>query len=150
MHKVQFSNGVVGYDRRWGRPMRRRDFVTLLGGGAVAWSLAARSQPADRIARVGFFRADGSVPPFWTAALLALSILAAPSVPHAQQSGKIWRIGIIAALSPVPFMRSVVYPPLIMACATPATKRAAMSCSSSDPLRDILSGYQVSLRNWWR
>ena len=50
--------------------MRRRDFVTLLGGGAVAWSLAARSQPADRIARVGFFGADPSVPPFWTQAFI--------------------------------------------------------------------------------
>ena len=49
-----------------------------------------------------------------TAVLLALSILAAPSVPHAQQSGKIWRIGIIGALSPVPFMRSNTYPPLII------------------------------------
>ena len=43
--------------------IRRRDFVILLGGGAaVAWPVAVRAQPVDRIARVGFFGADRSVP----------------------------------------------------------------------------------------
>jgi putative ABC transport system substrate-binding protein len=42
--------------------MRRREFVTLLGGGAVAWPVVARAQPADRIARIGFFGAGPSDP----------------------------------------------------------------------------------------
>ena len=44
--------------------MRRRNFITLLGG-AAAWPLLAHAQQPDRVRRIGVFTALAADDPEW-------------------------------------------------------------------------------------
>ena len=57
--------------------IRRREFVLTLGGAAAVWPLTARSQPAERVRRIGVlmsFSADNSEAPGRAAHLRRVSV----------------------------------------------------------------------------
>jgi len=57
---AQSQNYLAAHYGRGSDRIRRRDFVTLIGGAAAAWPLAARRQQPNQIARIGYLSQESA------------------------------------------------------------------------------------------
>jgi putative tryptophan/tyrosine transport system substrate-binding protein len=76
--------------------MKRREFITLVGGTAAAWPLAARAQRGEPVRRIGILLSSGAGDPQfqgWVAAFLQALALAGWTVGHNVRIDIRWATG---------------------------------------------------------
>jgi putative ABC transport system substrate-binding protein len=123
--------------------MRRREFITLLGGAAAAWPLMARAQQAGKLPTIGYFGASAAVSesPWTTAFVQRLRELGwieghTIAIEYRWAEGRVERAAEIAA----EFVRQKV--DVIVTTATPPTI-AAKHATSVIPIVFAVAGDPV-------
>jgi putative tryptophan/tyrosine transport system substrate-binding protein len=104
--------------------MRRREFITLLGGAAAARPLAARAQQADRMRRLGVLRSADAGDPKGKAQLFAfteeLAVLGWADGPNLRMEIR-WGGGNVNRASVFAKELVALQPDVILAQGTPVT-----------------------------
>jgi putative tryptophan/tyrosine transport system substrate-binding protein len=115
--------------------MKRRAFITLLGGAAAGWPLAARAQQAGKVMRVGFFgpglTASSTIAPYqaFLAQLRELGLNEGQNIAVVYQNVDDPRGPFVAA---VDLMRS--RPDLIVAAGPEVALQAVVGASVTVPI----------------
>jgi putative ABC transport system substrate-binding protein len=106
------------------RHTRRRAFITLLGGAAVAWPLAARAQQGERMRRIGVLRSADAGDPKGKAQLFAfteeLAVLGWADGPNLRMEIR-WGGGNVNRASVFAKELVALQPDVILAQGTPVT-----------------------------
>ena len=138
--------------RRQGEPMldiRRREFITLLGGAAAAWPLAAGAQQTSKPARIGFLGPSLNNPPpvayyqAFLARLRELGFRDGENLSAEYQSFDYPRGPFVAAAE---LMRS--QPDLIVALGPEVSLQAVVGASRSIPIVIVAINYDPLERGY--
>jgi putative ABC transport system substrate-binding protein len=126
--------------------MRRREFITLLGGAAAAWPLAARAQQSVRLPRLGIIDDDEPIWDYFWRGLRDLGYIENQNIAieHRSAGSKVDRLAQAAReLVSVPVNVIVVFGSTAARAARQATSTIPIvMIAIGDPVR---AGFAVSL-----
>src|SRR5262245_53261155 len=117
--------------------MRRREFITLLGGAAAAWPMAARAQQGERLRRIGVLMNTTAEDALGRARLIAFQQGLAQSGWTEGRNLRIdirWTLGADGERSRGYAAELVALAPEVLVCATTPSAQALQQATSSIPI----------------
>ena len=127
--------------------MKRREFITLLGGAAVVWPLAARAQqPANKMLRVGTVSGSQKSSPQWAAFVRRMAELG-------YQEGKTFTFDLVSATNAEEFetgYRTLTArePDIVMATGPEIALKSALAATRTLPVVMVAIDYDPFARGY--